>query len=294
MSLAEDFIDKEDHSVGMAQLPPVGEVPGARRRRMVRRSSVPSARSAPGVVGASAAPARPPKQPRSSDQRVGRRRRGEGRRGSSSRQRKSQRIVWATSVTRSVPSGHRPTAWERRVTSRCSGGSTSAGATRSRWPSCATRSRPPGSTGSPPTSSPATCCSSPTRRERSLEDDIEGMLERRFGVPPRRGGAVAPAASQRRREVRPRASGAPDTYHSDAMFLKAPLTSGQAMRVVDLRDGVDQAWPGTGVALLRPPVANVARRAGCRSIMGTPEYQQMTIRSWTTTTKLLGLLDERR
>ena len=27
-------------------------------------------------------------------------------------------------------------------------------------------------------------------------------------------------------------------------------------------------------------------------IVGTPEYQQMTIRSWATTTKLLALLDE--
>ena len=31
------------------------------------------------------------------------------------------------------------------------------------------------------------------------------------------------------------------------MFLKAPLTAKQAMRVVDLREGVDEAWPGTGV-----------------------------------------------
>ena len=29
-------------------------------------------------------------------------------------------------------------------------------------------------------------------------------------------------------------------------------------------------------------------------IVGTPEYQQMTIRSWATTTKLLGLLEARR
>ena len=29
-------------------------------------------------------------------------------------------------------------------------------------------------------------------------------------------------------------------------------------------------------------------------IVGTPEYQRMTIRSWATTTKLLALLDERR
>ena len=31
---------------------------------------------------------------------------------------------------------------------------------------------------------------------------------------------------------------------------------------------------------------------GMSAIVGTPEYQQMTIRSWATTTKLLARLDE--
>lgn len=39
-----------------------------------------------------------------------------------------------------------------------------------------------------------------------------------------------------------------------------------------------------------------ARRTQSRMsrIVGTPEYQRMTIRSWATTTKLLGLLEARR
>ena len=74
--------------------------------------------------------------------------------------------------------------------------------------------------------------------------------------------------------------GDPDTYHSDVVFLKAPLTSRQAMRVVELREGVDQAWPGTGVVYF---ARLSARRTQSRMsrIVGTPEYQQMTIRSWT-------------
>ena len=85
----------------------------------------------------------------------------------------------------------------------------------------------------------------------------------------------------------------PDTYHSDVMFLKAPLSSAQAMRVIELRDEVDHAWAGAGVLYF----ARLSeRRAQSRlsRIVGTPEYQRMTIRSWTTTTRLLGLLDERR
>ncbi|MGH9132612.1 MAG: DUF1697 domain-containing protein, partial [Ilumatobacteraceae bacterium] len=86
---------------------------------------------------------------------------------------------------------------------------------------------------------------------------------------------------------------APDTYHSDTIFLKAPLTSTQAMRTVNPRDGVDRAWPGTGVLYF---ARLSARRTESRlsRIMGTPEYQRMTIRSWTTTTKLLTLLDDRQ
>ena len=64
------------------------------------------------------------------------------------------------------------------------------------------------------------------------------------------------------------------------------------MRIVDLRDGVDRAWPGAGVIYF---ARLSARRTQSRMsrIVGTPEYQQMTIRSWSTTTKLLGLLDAR-
>ena len=85
----------------------------------------------------------------------------------------------------------------------------------------------------------------------------------------------------------------PDTYHSDVIFLKAGLSAQQAMRVVELRQGVDQAWPGNGVLYF----ARLSeRRAQSRMsrIVGTPEYQRMTIRSWKTTTKLLSLLDGRR
>lgn len=124
----------------------------------------------------------------------------------------------------------------------------------------------------------------------SLEDQLESMLEARFGVP-----LVVVVRSHR--ELRsvvtkaPEGFGAePDVYHSDAVFLKAPLTSQQALRVVKLRDGVDQVWPGKGVLYF---ARLSARRTQSRmsAIVGTQEYKQMTIRSWSTTTKLLELLD---
>ncbi|MGH9186833.1 MAG: DUF1697 domain-containing protein [Acidimicrobiales bacterium] len=127
----------------------------------------------------------------------------------------------------------------------------------------------------------------------SLEDDLEAMLERRFGLPLV---VVLRSRLQLRNVVdkAPKGFGRdPGTYHSDVIFLKAPVSSQQAMRVVELREGVDQAWPGSGVLYF----ARLSeRRAQSRMsrIVGTAEYKQMTIRSWTTTTKLLGLFDEGR
>ncbi len=122
-----------------------------------------------------------------------------------------------------------------------------------------------------------------------LEVQLETALEERFGVP-----LVVVVRSHRqiRNVVRcaPEGFGTqPDTYHSDAVFLKAPLTARRAMRVVALRDGVDRAWPGSGVIYFERLSAQRTRsRMG--NIIGTPEYQRMTIRNWSTTTKLLELL----
>jgi uncharacterized protein (DUF1697 family) len=124
----------------------------------------------------------------------------------------------------------------------------------------------------------------------TLEADLEKMLEQRFGVP-----LVVVVRSERQfRSVvdkAPSGFGAhPDTYHSDVVFLKAPLTAKQAMNIVELRDGVDRAWPGTGVVYF---ARLSARRTQSRmsKIVGTPEYQQMTIRSWASVVRILALLD---
>ena len=124
------------------------------------------------------------------------------------------------------------------------------------------------------------------------EDDIESMLERRFGT---RWVTVVRTHRELERIVdeAPEGFGSkPDRYHSDVIFLKKPLTPAAAMKIVDLREEVDEAWPGRGVLYF---ARLSARRTQSRlsRIVGTPEYQSMTIRSWSTTTRLLGLLDER-
>ena len=126
----------------------------------------------------------------------------------------------------------------------------------------------------------------------SLESDIEGVLADRFGL-----SVVVVVRSHRqyRDVVKGAPSGfgtAPDTYHSDVIFLKAPLSSGEAMQAVDPRDGVDQVWPGEGVLYFSRLSKRLSQSRMSR-IAGSPLYQSMTIRNWRTTTKLLSLLDQR-
>jgi uncharacterized protein (DUF1697 family) len=125
---------------------------------------------------------------------------------------------------------------------------------------------------------------------RSIEADVERMLERHLGFPIV---VVVRSHAQLRSVVTnaPRSFGAkPDAYHSDAIFLRSPLTPSQVMKLVKLRDGVDQAWPGAGVVYFARLSAE-RTKSRMSSIVGTPEYANMTIRSWATTTKLLALLD---
>jgi uncharacterized protein (DUF1697 family) len=131
------------------------------------------------------------------------------------------------------------------------------------------------------------------RPAKGLESEIEQMLERRFLIPLL---VVVRSHAQLRSIVDKAPAGfgqSPDTYHSDVIFLKPPLTPTHAMGVVERRAEVDEAWTGTGVLYFQ---RLSARRTQSRMnrIVGTPEYKQMTIRNWKTTTALLRLLDERR
>jgi uncharacterized protein (DUF1697 family) len=132
----------------------------------------------------------------------------------------------------------------------------------------------------------------------TLETDIEATLEKAFGVP-----LLVVVRSHRQLQSvidnAPEGFGAdPDTYYSDALFLKAPLTAKQVMDDVfrngaELRDGVDQAWPGKGVVYFaRLGAQRTKSKMG--KIAGKPEYKQLTIRNWATTSKLLALMDRMR
>jgi uncharacterized protein (DUF1697 family) len=125
----------------------------------------------------------------------------------------------------------------------------------------------------------------------TLEDAIEPMLEQALGLPLV---VVVRSLRQLRTVVTKAPAGfgqRPDEYHSDVVFLKSPLTPKQAMGVVQVREGVDEAWAGQGVIYFARLSAR-RTQSKLNKIAGTPEYQLMTIRSWTTTAKLLDLFDE--
>ena len=83
----------------------------------------------------------------------------------------------------------------------------------------------------------------------------------------------------------------PMKYHSDAIFLMG-IDSAQAIQVFDPREGVDKVWPGDGV-IYSQRLSSQRTKSRLNKMMGTPAYKSMTIRNWSTTTKLLEILKNR-
>jgi uncharacterized protein (DUF1697 family) len=130
----------------------------------------------------------------------------------------------------------------------------------------------------------------PRQKRAELAARIEARLRRRFGVELR---VVLLTEAQLKAVVTeaPRGFGA-DSHLCDVIFLRAPLTAKKAIGVIETRDGVDAARAGTGV-LYFSRLAAKASGSRLSKVVARPEYQNMTIRSWSTTTKLLALMDSR-
>jgi uncharacterized protein (DUF1697 family) len=79
-------------------------------------------------------------------------------------------------------------------------------------------------------------------------------------------------------------------YRYDVIFLKEPLTPREAMKSVSTKAGVDTAHAGKQALYFSRLIAR-ASQSHLTKIIGLPVYQNMTIRNWNTTTKLLGLME---
>jgi len=123
-----------------------------------------------------------------------------------------------------------------------------------------------------------------------LEDALERMLEQRFGVP-------IPTIVRSHDEFAATIASAPadlgsKELRSEVFFLKHPLTAEEVLaQLPELREGVDSVAPGPG-AFYFSRVAALATKTRITRLMSLPIFQQMTVRSWRTSTRLLEMLEK--
>ncbi len=92
-------------------------------------------------------------------------------------------------------------------------------------------------------------------------------------------------------ENRPQGFGdEPTKYHSDVVFLMG-IPVPDAMAVFKPRPGVDTVWPGDAV-IYSQRLSAERTKSRLNAIMASPLYKSMTIRTWSTTMKLWGLMND--
>ena len=129
-------------------------------------------------------------------------------------------------------------------------------------------------------------------RERSasaLVEPIAAMLAETFGYSATLA-VLSKAQLKKAVEGAPAGFGSePKAYRYDVLFLLPPLTSKQALAQIPIKEGVDAKFEGKGVVYFTRLIARAGSSRLSR-LTGMPIYQQMTIRNWNTTTKLLEML----
>jgi uncharacterized protein (DUF1697 family) len=78
----------------------------------------------------------------------------------------------------------------------------------------------------------------------------------------------------------------PGKYRYDVLFVKAPLVAREALKEVPTKPGVDVAFAGKHALYFRRLISKASQSKLARVIQ-LPLYQNITIRNWNTTLKLL-------
>lgn len=84
----------------------------------------------------------------------------------------------------------------------------------------------------------------------------------------------------------------PQEYRYDVIFLRPALSATEAIKSVPTNPAVDKAIAGPDVLYFSRVIARATQSRLAR-IAALPVYQELTIRNWNTTTKLLALMDAR-
>ncbi len=123
-----------------------------------------------------------------------------------------------------------------------------------------------------------------------LTDRIQTTLSKEYSYVCR---MVTITAAQLKRVVMSAPAGFgqnPLTHRYDVIFLKKPLTAQEAIKTIQIKEGVDEVVAGTDVLYFSRLTAK-ATQSKLAKIVAMPIYQNMTIRNWNTTTKLLSLVE---
>jgi uncharacterized protein (DUF1697 family) len=126
--------------------------------------------------------------------------------------------------------------------------------------------------------------------QRTLTGQIEKALSRSFAYHSR---VVVRSFQQMKATVEKAPKGfgrQPTAYRYDVIFLRDPLTPDEAMKSVTTNPDVDRVFTGDGVLYFSRLISRAAQSRLSR-VVGTPAYQNMTIRNWNTTAKLLDLMN---
>jgi uncharacterized protein (DUF1697 family) len=124
---------------------------------------------------------------------------------------------------------------------------------------------------------------------KTLSQKIESVLSEKFNSPAIKVLALTHKQLQAVIDKKPEGFGEePNKYYSDAIFLM-DIDAAEAMPVFNPREGVDKVWSGDGV-IYSQRLSAQRTKSRLSKIAATPVYKSMTIRSWSTTTKLLEIL----
>ena len=124
-----------------------------------------------------------------------------------------------------------------------------------------------------------------------LTKKIESVLSERFSYKSR----IVTVTHQELKKVvqgAPKGFGKdPGKYRYDVIFLKEPLTPKEAMKNVSTKEDIDNAYIGKSVLYFSRLISK-ASQSHIKKIIQLPVYQNMTIRNWNTTTKILALMEK--
>lgn len=82
-----------------------------------------------------------------------------------------------------------------------------------------------------------------------------------------------------------------DKYRYDVIFLKEPLRASSVIKQLTIKEGVDEIHHCTGAIYYRRLISK-ASQSHLSRLVKLPIYQDVTIRNWNTTTRLLKLMEE--